>query len=149
VRRLPGRQLLGWVLAALGATALFLGWYGASGTALTAKQVPYVVSGGLTGVCLLVLAAACFAADDVRRSLARLAEMERKVDQLYGLLTDPAEPVDDDGELVALAGGGSYHRRGCRLVQGKDSVQPLTPAISAGRDLTPCRVCDPPGLRVA
>jgi hypothetical protein len=133
----------------LGAAALFLGWYGASGTAVTAKQVPYVVSGGLTGVCLLVLAAACFATDDVRRPLDRLAEMERKVDLLYGLLTDPDEPAQDDGELVALESGNSYHRRSCRLVQGKDTARSVTSAAAAARGLTPCRVCDPPGLRVA
>jgi hypothetical protein len=143
------RLVLAWSLTALGATALFLGWYGASGTALTAKQIPYVVSGGLTGVCLLVLAAACFAADDVRRSLSRVSELERKLGLLYELLTDPDEPVAGEGELVALSGGGAYHRRSCRLVQGKASVEQVTPAIAASRGLTPCRVCEPPGLRVA
>ena len=147
--RPPVRQLLGWVFAAAGAVALFLGWWGASGTAVTAKQIPYVVSGGLTGVCLLVLAAACFASDDVRRSLGRVADLERQVDTLYRLLTAPETPEEDDGELVALAGGSSYHRRGCRLVAGKESVEDVTPAAAAARRLTPCRVCDPPGLRVA
>lgn len=151
----PVRQLLGWLLAAGGAAALFLGWYGASGTAVTAKQVPYVVSGGLTGVCLLVLAAACFASDDVRRRLDRLDHVEQQVDTLYRLLTAPdgstadAAGDDDEGELVALAGGGSYHRRGCRLVRGKDTAVAVAPAAAADRGLTACRVCDPPGLRVA
>ena len=123
MNRVPVRQLLGWSLTAAGAAALFLGWWGASGTAVTAKQVPYVVSGGLTGVCLLVLAAACFASDDVRRSLNRVAELERQVETMYRLLTDPdveATEATDDGRLVALPGGSSYHRPGCRLVVGKD-----------------------------
>jgi hypothetical protein len=152
VNRLPVRQLLGWCLTAAGAVALFLGWWGASGTAVTAKQVPYVVSGGLTGVCLLVLAAACFASDDVRRSLSRVADLERQVETMYRLLTEPdAETAAAvaDGELVALAGGSSYHRRGCRLVAGKDTAAAIAPSDAVARGLTPCRVCDPAGEQVA
>jgi hypothetical protein len=148
VRRPPGRQLLGWTLAGLGALALGLGWWGVSGTALTAKQVPYVVSGGLTGTCLLVLAAAAFAADDIGRRMDRLDEVERKIDRLYQLLTEeaPSPAVDD---LVALAGGRSYHRPGCRLVEGKAGAEPIDVAGVAERGLAPCRLCDPPGLQVA
>jgi hypothetical protein len=152
VNRVPVRQLLGWCLAAAGAGALFLGWWGASGTAVTAKQVPYVVSGGLTGVCLLVLAAACFASDDVRRSLARVADLEQQVETMYRLLTEPgpeAHAAADDGELVALAGGSSYHRRSCRLVSGKSSAETITPSEALARRLTACRVCDPPAQQVA
>jgi hypothetical protein len=149
VKRVPVRQLLGWCLTAAGAVALFLGWWGASGTAVTAKQVPYVVSGGLTGVCLLVLAAACFASDDVRRSLNRVADLERQVETMYRLLTGPEPVAADDGELVALAGGSSYHRRGCRLVTGKDGAEAIAPSDAAARRLAPCRVCDPPGEQVA
>jgi hypothetical protein len=149
MRRPPIRQLLGWLFAIGGAVALFLGWWGVSGTALTAKQVPYLVSGGFTGICLLVLAAACFASDDVRRSLDRLADVERQVETLYTLLTEPenSSPADD-GVLVAVADGRSYHRRGCRLVEGKDAAV-IDQSAAAARGLTPCRVCDPPGLRVA
>jgi hypothetical protein len=150
VRRLPVRQLLGWCLAAAGAVALFVGWWGVSGTAVTAKQIPYVVSGGLTGVSLLVLAAACFASDDVRRSLDRVADLEVQVQTLYRLLTEAEDAAPAaDGELRALAGGSSYHRPGCRLVAGKAGAQVVTPAAASDRGLTPCRLCDPPGLRVA
>jgi hypothetical protein len=147
MRRPSRRQLLAWCLTAAGAAALFLGWWGASGTAVTAKQVPYVVSGGLTGVCLLVLAAACFASDDVRRSLGRVTDLERQVDALYRLLTVPdGQPEQDDADLVALAGGSSYHRSGCRLVTGKDTAKVVTPRSVRTRSLTACRVCDPPEL---
>jgi hypothetical protein len=147
--QLPLRQLLGWVFAALGVLALVLGWYGVSGTAVTAKQIPYVVSGGLTGTCLLVLAAGCFAADDIGRRLDRLDEVERKVDRLYRLLTEDAPAVTSDGDLVALSGGRSYHRPGCRLVEGKAAAKVVDRAAVAERRLTPCRLCDPPGLQAA
>jgi hypothetical protein len=134
-----------------------LGWYGVSGEALTAKQLPYLVSGGLTGVGLLVLAAAFLATDDVRRQLDRLSEVERKVDDLYALFAaDVADPsvtasartttVPETGDLVALPGGTSFHRRDCGLVAGKADVQAVDAAAVAQRGLRPCRICEPPAL---
>ena len=52
-------------------------------------------------------------------------------------------------DLVALAGGRSYHRAGCRLVEGKAAAEPVDVALVAERELSPCRLCDPPGLQVA
>src|SRR5436305_14886434 len=80
------RPVLGWALAALGGLALLLGWYGVSGEALTAKQLPYLVSGGLPGIGLLVIAAVFLAPQDVRRQLHRLGEVERQDDALYLLV---------------------------------------------------------------
>jgi hypothetical protein len=140
------RPFLGWVLALLGAVALFLGWYGVSGTPVPAKQLPYLVSGGLTGVALVVLAAAFFATDDVRRRFADLERMERKVDALYELLTED-EPVVTTAAataLLALDSGTSYHLPDCRLVVGKAAAHALRSSDVTTRGLAPCRVCDPP-----
>jgi hypothetical protein len=144
------RPYLGWGLAALGAFALFLGWYGVSGEALTAKQIPYLVSGGLTGVALVVLASAFLATEDVRRQLARVEEVERKVDALYRLFVAELEPgaaatvSRPAGDLpVALPSGTSFHRPDCSLVAGKTGAQPVGARDVADRGLRPCRVCEP------
>ena len=131
------RPFVGWLLALLGAIALFLGWYGVSGTPVPAKQLPYLVSGGMTGVALVVLAAAFFATEDVRRQLDELRDVAAKVDQLYELLTEaPAEaPVTG---AVVLRGGTTWHAPDCRLVAGK----PARPAADEElARLRPCRVC--------
>jgi hypothetical protein len=151
------RPFVGWVLAALGALALFLGWYGVSGQSLTAKQLPYLVSGGLTGIGLVIIAAVFLATDDVRRQISRLDEMERKVDDLYSLLVLDAPPAATDdpagsaprtphpkAKLVALPTGSSYHRPDCALVNGKAKVTAVDARSIASRSLRPCRVCDPP-----
>ena len=132
------RPVAGPLFALLGAVALFLGWYGVSGTPVPAKQLPYLVSGGLTGVALVVLAAAFFAAEDVRRQLTELKDVAAKVDRLYDLLTEPeaAETVVP----VVVEGGSSLHRPGCRLVAGK-AAREATEGERSG--LTPCRVCRP------
>ncbi len=145
------RPVLGSLLTVLGALALFLGWYGVSGTPVPAKQMPYLVSGGLTGVALVVLAAAFFATEDVRRRFAHLERMERKVDALYDLLTEEAhtERVVEVLPLVALESGTSYHRPECRLVSGKAGSRQLTQDEVSERGLAPCRVCDPPRTAAA
>jgi len=143
------RPYVGWVLAAAGAIALFVGWFGVSGQSLTAKQLPYLVSAGLTGVALFIMAGVFLATDDIRRQFERIGELERKVDDLYALfvaeLDQPARPVSSatDGTVVALPAGSSYHRPTCSLVAGKPDVSSVTARQISERGLRPCRVCDP------
>jgi hypothetical protein len=153
------RPVVGWVLAAAGAIALLVGWFGVSGEALTAKQLPYLVSAGLTGIALFIMAAVFLATDDIRRQFERLTDLERKVDDLYTLfVADIAaaqrrpEPraatsraaADASGGLVALPAGTSYHRSGCSLVAGKDGATPVGAEEIRARGLRACRVCEPP-----
>jgi predicted membrane metal-binding protein len=84
------RPVFGWILAALGALALFLGWYGVSGEALTAKQLPYLVSGGLTGIALVIIAGVVLATEDIRRQLSRVDDLERARPQRRRLPQPPA-----------------------------------------------------------
>jgi hypothetical protein len=153
------RPLVGWLLALLGAVALFLGWWGVSGEALTAKQIPYLVSGGLTGIALVIMAAVVLATDDVRRELGRMTELERKIDELYALFvadmagtdmagadgaaTAASTPVTSASAVVALPAGASYHRPDCALVVGKSDVSTVDRKLVGTRSLRPCRVCDP------
>lgn len=152
------RPVLGWVLAAAGAIALFVGWFGVSGESLTAKQLPYLVSAGLAGIALFIMAGVFLATDDVRRQFERIGDLERKVDDLYALFvadiaaahTAPtavmpraAVPASDAGGPVALPTGSSYHRAGCGLVAGKPDATAVSAAEISRRKLRPCRVCDP------
>jgi hypothetical protein len=154
------RPVLGWVLAAAGAIALLVGWYGVSGESLTAKQLPYLVSAGLTGIALFIMAGVFLATDDVRRQFARIAELERKVDDLYSLFVADLAPTAATAapaavqtpqtrrgaatDVVALPAGSSYHRPDCALVAGKSAVVAVDPDAISRRGLRPCRVCDPP-----
>lgn len=148
------RPVVGWVLAALGALALFLGWYGVSGESLTAKQLPYLVSGGLTGIALVVVASAFLATEDVRRQLAQVDDLRRKVDDLYALFVEelaaPApssevkQTVSPVSGVVALPVGTSYHRTDCNLVTGKSDAAAVDAKAVRLRKLRPCRICNPP-----
>ena len=132
---------LAWGLVGAGVLLLVLGWYGVSGESLTAKQLPYLVSGGLGGVALVVLAAALLMTQDARRQLDRLDRVEQRVSTLYDLLVDELVPAAlADAEVVRVAGGSTYHRPTCPLAAGKETV-PVGPADRAG--LSPCTVCEP------
>ena len=148
------RPVVGWVLAALGALALFLGWYGVSGESLTAKQLPYLVSGGLTGIALVVVASAFLATEDVRRQLSQVDDLRRKVDDLYALFVedlaapvvdpDPAASALPTDAVMALPVGTSYHRTTCNLVTGKSEAVTVDARAIRARKLRPCRICNPP-----
>jgi len=151
------RPYLGWALLVLGAIAIFLGWYGVSGQALTAKQLPYLVSGGVTGIALALIGAVLLATNSIRREISRLDGVERKVDDLYALLV--AEPAPPDAaptsavaaprtdsapdQLVALPDVTTYHRSSCPLVAGKSDLAAVDQGDIAARSLRPCPVCDP------
>jgi len=153
------RPVFGWVLAALGALALFLGWYGVSGEALTSKQLPYLVSGGLTGIALVVVASAFLATEDIRRQLSRVDDLQRKVDDLYSLFVDELATTPqpdatslaiaaspDSDAVVALPAGSSYHRASCALAAGKAEAVAVDAKAIRARKLRACRVCDPPAV---
>src|SRR3954464_11283242 len=122
------RPFVGWVLAAAGAIAPFVGWVGVSGESLTAKQIPYLVSAGFTGVALFIMAGVFLATDDVRRQFERIGELERKGDDLYSLFVAELDAPPGSaagasaGTVVALPAGSSYHRPSCSLVAGKSEV---------------------------
>lgn len=64
------RQLLlgGGVLVVVGIIAVFVGYFGASGTTNVYEQVPYALSGGVLGLGLIIIGCALI----IRFSLARL-----------------------------------------------------------------------------
>ncbi|MDQ1748669.1 MAG: hypothetical protein QOD07_2932 [Frankiaceae bacterium] len=146
------RPIVGWTLALAGAVALFVGWWGVSGQALTSKQIPYLVSAGLTGVALFIMAGVFLATDDMRRQFAQIAELQRKVDDLYALFAADIAAADGGplpvtpagpATYVALPSGSSYHRPDCALVAGKREATAVDEAAVTARGLSPCRVCSP------
>ncbi len=159
------RPYLGWVLIALGALVLLVGWFGVSREVLPAKQIPYLVSGGIGGVFLAVLGAYFLGTQEMRNDSGRLDRLERMVEELHqALLRRPDAPDRPDPgpgagassngsagparRVVAVAAGELFHRAGCALVEDKD-VEELTPAAARKRGLRPCPACSPAPARAA
>jgi uncharacterized SAM-binding protein YcdF (DUF218 family) len=69
-------------LIAAGAVALILGWLGVSGEAFPAKQLPYLISGGIAGVFVLGLGTMCWLSADMRDEWTKLDRIEEALNRL-------------------------------------------------------------------
>src|SRR2546423_507489 len=85
------RPVVGWVLLAISALFILFGWIGVSGTPVVAKQIPYVVSGGIFGVFLAVFGAYFLGTEELRKDSGRLDRLEKMVDELHQTLLSRAD----------------------------------------------------------
>jgi hypothetical protein len=152
------RPWLGWILVALGALLMLLGYLGVSREALPAKQIPYLVSGGIGGMFLAVLGAYFLGAQQLRSDSGRLDRLEQMVTELHqALLRRPDAPdltvvaPSTNGlsaprpaarRVVVPTGAERYHRADCALVSGKEA-EDMAPTAARKRGLQPCPVCEP------
>lgn len=148
------RPVVGWVLLGVAALVILLGWYGVSGEANPAKQIPYVVSGGIFGVFLAVFGGYFLATEELRKDSGRLDRLERMVLELHqALLTrdDAPSPLDapetagaPNGEVyVRLSGSDTFHRPECAMVASKANTSVMAPSTIVRRHLSPCSLCEP------
>ncbi len=140
--RLGGKAGLALIAVGLGVIGVAYNAV-ASQTALLA-QIPYIVSGGLIGLALVIVGAAVLVVNSARQDRALL---EAKLDQLTDALLSStggtrATPPSDASGLV-VAGSASYHVPSCRLVDGREATHLLTPGEAEVQGLKACRVCQP------
>jgi hypothetical protein len=153
------RPVIGWVLLAISALVILIGWIGVSGTPVVAKQIPYVVSGGIFGVFLAIFGAYFLGTEELRKDSGRLDKLERMVEELHQVLlsredaptvvsSDHASAVDEAAtanghSYVSLAGSDMYHRPDCSMVASKPNSAKLAPSTIRKRKLSPCPLCEP------
>ena len=148
-RQLGGQTGIG--LAVLGFLLLFLGWNGAASYDRVPAQVPYVISGGLVGLSVMVLAGAMLIVNAQRQDRAAmlnsLAELTEAVERLA--LSSATGGGGGGASLAAaladglvVAGPRSYHRPDCKLIDGRGVLPTVTVAAAQERGLEPCRACD-------
>jgi hypothetical protein len=94
------------VLVALGGLALLLGWIGTSSTVFTFRQIPFLISGGLVGVCLIVVASAVWVSADLRDEWRKLDELQDTLREI-----DLRVPAADVSDALAEDGDGPGRRR--------------------------------------
>src|SRR3954464_1759213 len=93
------RPAVGWTLLAVAALVILIGWIGVSGTPVVAKQIPYVVSGGIFGVFLAIFGAYFLGTEELRKDSGRLDKLERMVEELHQVLLtrEDAPSIPTDG----------------------------------------------------
>lgn len=144
----PARFALygGMLLLGAGALVLYLGYDGAATTTAVAAQMPYIASGGLAGVGLLVLGGIFVALYPILAAQARMRADLRTLAEAIREMTDALHGMGSpsgNGSVVALGDGSSYHRADCRLVSRGRGPRYLGREEAARRGLVPCRICRP------
>ena len=99
-----------WICVAAGSLALLLGYLGVSGTLETAEQMPYVVSGGMTGLFLLGLGALLWISADLRDEWRKLDAIERHMAETDSV-SGPEGGVERSDDAVQPAKAGTVTRR--------------------------------------
>jgi uncharacterized membrane protein len=141
---------LGIGLAVLGFLVLFFGWNGAASYDRVPAQFPYLISGGLAGLALVVLGGAVLVVQSAREDRAQLQhsidELRAAVERLsLGSPNGSAASVAEAAGMV-VAGPTTYHRPSCKLLDGRGVLLTIPAAEAVGRHLTACRACDPSDL---
>lgn len=136
----------------LGGLLVFLAWNGAAGVGgvrpgidYTQGQIPFLISGGIGGMVLVVAGLALLVIHSIRRDVIELgAKLDAVVDAIHQLRTSAvAGAVLGAGGNQVVAGRTTFHRADCRLVEGRTDLQLLSPAAAREQGLAACRICDP------
>ena len=141
--RLGGQ--LGVLLCLLGFLVMFFGWNGAASSNFVPAQFPFLISGGMVGLGVVVVGSAMLVVQTSRAEAARVeAALERVAlaveRQGGGSTTNPAAALQG----YVVAGGSSYHLPDCTLPEARTEAHLVPLTDIPGSRLEPCRVCRPP-----
>jgi hypothetical protein len=89
-------RVAAWCCIGLGGLAIVLGWNGVSSQALTAQQVPYIISGGIGGLFLLGVGAMLWLSADLRDEWRKLDAIERNTRPAGGQEQEQPEAPEED-----------------------------------------------------
>jgi hypothetical protein len=141
---------VGSILMPLGLVLVLLAWYGAAHTTRLFEQIPYMISGGLLGIVLVIAGGFCYFGFFLARLLATSREMLdallRMEERFETLGVSAPSPVDRSARLplvplVATKTGTMYHRPDCATVAAKPPAELRT--VRATDGLNPCKICIP------
>lgn len=141
-RQVRNISILGLVFATAGFVVIGLGWNGMASVACPDCQLPYLLSGGATGLGLVVFGSAMLV---IGRLRAERIKTDARVEELIratGRVGSAIAIANGSENGLVLAGRSTYHRPECRLVQGKE-LDKVTVEIATAAGLSACRVCDP------
>jgi hypothetical protein len=124
---------------------VFLGWNGAASRDRVPAQFPYLLSGGIAGLCFVIVGVGMIVVQNQR---ADRAALQASIDRLREAVErSSGGAVGGNGSPppagMVIAGRSSYHVPGCRLAAERDDAEVLSVEDAVERGLHPCRVCQP------
>lgn len=139
-------EVVALVLLPLGIAALLVGWWGVASNGHVFLQLPYLASGGLLGLALLLAAGFIHLASWISRTAAvqrrQNEELLRAVTQLHAVLAGAGAGANGQRpHYVATPSGTMFHRPDCAIVTGREDCHEVDPDDDAG--MQPCGMCAP------
>lgn len=150
------------VLFPTGILVIGLGWWGAAHTPFLFEQVPYLISGGILGLALVVVGGLLYFGSWVLRLSAQQRESADRLRETLTALREelaarpaqtvaPAPPGSATpatvplppifAGYVATANGSLYHLPSCAVVDGVPALREVS--ATAAASMRPCRLCLP------
>jgi hypothetical protein len=157
----PKRTKLGHQLGLLfclgGLVLVWVGWNGAASYDDSIRQFPYLISGGIAGLCLVNIGVGLWIVQSQRAERNRLEENLTALGRVLETLVEvtglaagvgAASAAGNGGATgsgtgLVLAGTTAYHRPACQLVQDHPRLRTMTAETAAESGLAPCRTCEP------
>jgi hypothetical protein len=143
---------VGLLLVAIGMAVIGIAYNSVASQTSLLAQMPYLVSGGLIGISLVILGAAVLVVNSAREDRALL---ESKLDDLTDALLSATggtrtarDGFPSDVSGLVVAGSAIFHTPDCRLVDGREETHLLTPEEATRDGLKPCRVCQPSNVAI-
>ena len=146
---IPGRyvRMFGMAVCAAGFASIALGWNGAARLTVVDQQFPFLMSGGVLGVALVLFGVGVLLVSQIRTERQKLS---RLLERLAGTLGRPsvdsmsvAAEGNGSGNGLVMAGPSTYHRFDCALINGRPGLDRVTVEAARARGLSECRVCRP------
>jgi hypothetical protein len=139
--------IAGAIMVPLGVALIILAWYGAAHKALIIQQFPYLLSGGILGLGLMITGGLAYFGYWVTRLVqenrTNTRELIAAIDRL-SMIDGEGEGVTGgragNGMLVATATGTMLHRPDCAVVANRPGTRRVK-AGTAGFEL--CKICEP------
>lgn len=136
------------VIVVAGFLLIGLGWNGAAGLDYTQGQIPYVISGGLAGVGLIVFGSASMVARSTRRDSLRQAEQlkllsEAVINPQHRSTSNGVGSKTPSQAGLVITGASAFHLPTCRLVGGVSDFGEMSRDEAEAAGLKACRVCNP------
>jgi hypothetical protein len=144
---------LGLLICLGGLLVIWAGWNGAASYNDIRQQFPYLISGGITGLALVVIGVGLLVVQSQRADRvqleANLNELQRILERMTGAGAGTGNGWEPSSGPSVLAGPTTYHLANCRLVEGRDGLKKMTPEMIQASGLAPCRTCNPPVAAIA
>jgi len=149
-RRVKLGRTLGFAFIVIGFVLIAKAWDGAANQNWAPAQTPYLLSGGFMGLGSIITGATLLFLSTIRSEREAMTDLYQEMTRLLGRnlsrlqVTASSNGSSHEASEQVVAGASVYHRLGCKVLDGKDSLMTVSVEQAAGEGLEPCRVCDPP-----